>query len=110
MLKWIINILLFYALYKLFKGVTSKTTQTVEEPQGPTLGEELVEDPQCGVYVSRQHAIKGPDGTMFCSRECLEAYKNPKNTDTGEDGEPGKESNASKESKAGKTGNSGEEG
>lgn len=74
MLKWIINILLLYALYKLVKGFSSPKPVEAEHKPDPD-SSEMVEDPQCGVFVTKESAIKGPGGTWFCSRECLDAYK-----------------------------------
>jgi hypothetical protein len=42
---------------------------------GEIRGGELVEDPQCGVYIPKEGAIPGPDGRYFCSQECLDAYR-----------------------------------
>ena len=35
---------------------------------------ELVEDPQCGVYIPRDAAVMNSNGVPFCSQECLEAH------------------------------------
>jgi YHS domain-containing protein len=41
-------------------------------------GEEMVKDPNCGVYLPRSSAIsflKGREHLYFCSEECREEYK-----------------------------------
>ena len=70
---WIIILvgLLYLALRELF-GIGTRADQTGEE------GEEMVKDPQCGVYLSRRSAVHlrriGKD-LYFCSEECKEKYK-----------------------------------
>ncbi len=83
MLKWIFNLALLYLVYRLIKGFSSKPSveeKAGTEKQKPTAksGDELVEDPQCGVYTPKSTAIKGANGHYFCSTECAEAYKNSK--------------------------------
>ena len=76
MLKWIINILLIYFVYKLVRSVMGSSSKEpkarVERNDG---SEELVKDPNCETYVTISSAIKGPDGEYFCSKECVEEYK-----------------------------------
>lgn len=90
MLKWLIVIGLAYLFYRLMTsdGKEAKKAEGTRRPeftawqrpmgggQPPDIkGGELVEDPQCGVYVPKESAIAGPDGKWFCSRECLEAWQ-----------------------------------
>ena len=43
---------------------------------GPIVqGGELVQDPQCGVYVPKETAVKGRGGAYFCSEACREAHQ-----------------------------------
>ena len=81
MLKWIINILILVGIYKLVKSLTGPKAPKAPEdtPKKPEeLSEELVEDPQCGVYVPKSVAVKGPEGKLFCSEECAEKYRKKK--------------------------------
>jgi uncharacterized protein len=68
MLGWV----LYRALGKLMgKGTPDSGGQKRE-------GEEMVCDPQCGVYIPQGSAIKRRikgDTVFFCSRECVEKYR-----------------------------------
>ena len=68
-------ILLFYYLVKSF--FTPKNTLT--KKNGPIIDDEMVKDPNCGVYIPKKEAtekkIKG-EKHFFCSKECYEEYKN----------------------------------
>jgi hypothetical protein len=82
MLKWIINGLLLYGAYKLFTSIKGDSSSKVEKKKASSRDKtregDLVEDPQCGVYIPVEHAVKGPGGKRFCSEECAEAFKNRK--------------------------------
>ncbi|PLX43145.1 MAG: hypothetical protein C0608_00360 [Deltaproteobacteria bacterium] len=75
-MKWIINILLIYLVYKLVKSVMGSSSKEPKARVSKKDGsEELVKDPNCETYVPISSAIKGPDGKYFCSKECIEEYK-----------------------------------
>ena len=65
------------AIFLLFKRVFApsgriKNGEEVDERLG-----RLVQDPNCGVYVDNQEAVrvKVPDGELFfCSKECANTY------------------------------------
>ena len=83
MLKWIINGLLIYGAYKLFKGLKGgsapdKKGKASSGSSEQTREGDLVEDPHCGVYIPVDQAFKGAGGNLFCSKECADAYKNSK--------------------------------
>lgn len=70
---------LVWLLYKLIQGL--KPGPRVGGPRRPSRttspkleGGELVQDPQCGVYIPAEGAVRGPDGHLFCSTECRDAY------------------------------------
>ena len=67
--------LLLYAGYRIFKGlITPKPNAASVEP----VSEETVQDPVCGVYLSRSDAVIGNlEGTRhyFCSMGCLEKFR-----------------------------------
>ncbi len=72
---------LVWWLVRLVKGLISPArTQTQGRPQasGELPGGELVQDPQCGVYIPKETALKGPGGQLFCSSECRDAYRDRK--------------------------------
>ena len=68
---------LLYRLYKAIRGPARVTSRTRPETQrGGTLDAgELVQDPQCGVYIPKETAVKGPDGNLFCSEACRDEYQ-----------------------------------
>lgn len=71
-LVWLIlGVALIWALRELLGGGTPDTGNREGE------GEEMVRDPQCGVYLphssARKRRIRG-NTVYFCSRECEEEY------------------------------------
>jgi YHS domain-containing protein len=78
--KLIIGIVVTYLLYKLIRGgfpaVGGKPGPA--KIKNPTVGEELVEDPECHAYVPVSQAVRLEiDGkkVYFCSQKCLEQYR-----------------------------------
>ena len=78
----LIRLLLFVlaglGAYLLFRRVIANPRRTLREDamRDDRLGR-LVQDPQCGIYVDSQEAVrrKVPDGDLFfCSRACADAY------------------------------------
>lgn len=79
MIRLLLLAALVWLLYRLVKGLFQPQLHGPRRaPGGQLQGGELVQDPQCGVYVPKQTALKGPEGLYFCSRECLEAYREKK--------------------------------
>ncbi len=80
----LVLIYLFYRVIRLFHrqrpvGVGSQQIKKVKNM--PTVGEDLVEDPNCHTYVPVSQAYrKEIDGKnhYFCSKECCEAYVSEK--------------------------------
>ncbi|TLN06273.1 hypothetical protein FDZ71_11090, partial [bacterium] len=86
MIKILIQIFLFYILYRIIKEMLfgdekpKKKIFREKEPEAeaftpkepPRAREELVQDPECGVYVPKNSSISS-GGDYFCSPECLEA-------------------------------------
>lgn len=70
LLFFILTVILYWALKELFSKGGGK--------DGPgTAGEEMVKDPNCGVYLPRSSAVtfgKGSRRQYFCSEECRKAY------------------------------------
>lgn len=83
MIKLLFNILLVVGFVYVLKEMFSSGKPTKPAPKPPPKpapraekdAELLIQDPQCGVYVPVTHAVKGTDGRMFCSEECLNAFK-----------------------------------
>jgi YHS domain-containing protein len=73
MLIWLI---LIYVGYKIIKGFMAQ--KQVEEPPPKSPVDDAVQDPVCGVYVTREDAVVGKvegERIYFCSMECLEKYR-----------------------------------
>ncbi|UCG39053.1 MAG: hypothetical protein JSV00_02105 [bacterium] len=71
---WLVILLaaLYWALRQIFRA---PPRQRGPSPAG---GEEMVKDPQCGVYLPQSRAIErrmGGRRFYFCSRECERAYR-----------------------------------
>ena len=68
---------LVWALVKLVKGLKPgpRPKPRPRAPEGLIQGGELVQDPQCGVYVPKETAVRGADGRFFCSPACRDAFE-----------------------------------
>jgi len=84
MIRLIITIVIIYLVFRLVKGLFLPSGKRKENfPRKPASieGEDLVKDPYCGTYVPVSSAnklrINGED-LYFCSKECLEKYKEQK--------------------------------
>ena len=65
-----------YSLLRSFLRVLPGHRGSPPAAKGPR-GEEMVQDPHCGIYVDSKEAVrrKVPDGELFfCSKTCAEAY------------------------------------
>ncbi len=79
-LKFVILIIVFYLLFRLFKKGSPKVGRSDDHGrfQKSVTGEELVEDPVCHTYIPVSNAVKlEKEGKTiyFCSQKCLEKYK-----------------------------------
>ncbi|TAL17723.1 hypothetical protein EPN96_04160 [bacterium] len=76
MIKLAVLIFLGYIAYKILSEAFfgSEEEKPKHRPAG-AVKDELVQDPQCGVYIPKSSALKRGDGRYFCSRECLEAWE-----------------------------------
>lgn len=75
-LRLIIGVVVVYLLYKLVKGWL--VFRSSPKTDLPAAGEDLVEDPLCHTYVPVSNALKAEIAgktVYFCSRKCLELYK-----------------------------------
>lgn len=81
MWRYVILAICAYVLYKMFLGdrkhkAAQKAAQpTPAAPAAP--GEEMVKDPICGAYVSKEGNIRVRDGETvlhFCSYDCRDVY------------------------------------
>ncbi|MCS6285982.1 MAG: hypothetical protein H8K08_11175 [Nitrospira sp.] len=69
---------LLVVLFVLLKGVYRSSKQS-GRPAGPPLdGDQMVQDPVCGVFVPRKTAVVQQVGNLtncFCSQECAEKFQ-----------------------------------
>lgn len=80
MWKFIILIVAGFVLYKMFTSEQKrKTKASQKETDRLKATGELVQDPQCGAYVSVDSDIRVREGELvhrFCSYECRDKYLN----------------------------------
>jgi uncharacterized protein len=83
MIRLLLLALLFFLGYSLydviFRPLSGRGKPLPKEKTSQ--GEDMVRDPQCGVYIPRGDAIeKVVNGKkrFFCSRECLDAFLDQK--------------------------------
>lgn len=77
----IVRLLLFAALiwllYRLIK--TLKPEPRIRDASRRSNrrleGGELVQDPQCGVYIPKETAVTDANGRHFCSEACRDAFR-----------------------------------
>ncbi len=79
-----IKILLLFALgyfawraIKKISGDGGRIGASRKNDSPPAMDADMVQDPQCGVYVTREGSVRAEiDGRklFFCSRECKEKY------------------------------------
>ncbi len=65
-----------WSLYWALRGLLRGDSPSRRDQKGE--GEEMVRDPQCGVYIPHSNALKRRvrgETVFFCSRECEGAYK-----------------------------------
>lgn len=90
MIKLVIFLVAAYAIYRLFKNDFLKKKQQKEMEEQAAQAEqvaagEMVQDPECGTYVSLEDSISVRDGKRvyhFCSYECRDKFL--KRLETGE--------------------------
>jgi len=66
-------ILVIYYLLRGHKPHSKRGRKTKDESS--LKGVDLVQDPQCGVYVPKTTAIRGRNGMFYCSKECRDAHR-----------------------------------
>jgi len=92
MMRFILFLLLAYCGYLLWRYVKKKVLLPEQDrgqaaKQGHPTVAELVQDPQCGVYVVKDKAVKDKIGgkeVYFCSETCRSRYIERKKEDSEE--------------------------
>ena len=78
MWKWLILILVGYALYRMFMNDRKKSGEdTKKEKEHLIATGEMVKDPVCGAYIDSDSNITVRDGKTvhrFCSYECRDEF------------------------------------
>lgn len=95
MWKWLILILVGYALYRMFMNDRKKSGEdTKKEKEHLIATGEMVKDPVCGAYIDSDSNITVRDGKTvhrFCSYDCprrvLEAHRKAAREDRRDDDE-----------------------
>lgn len=79
-MKFLLLLLLFWIVAKVLRNLTEPVRRQAApdprrtNPNGRITGGELVQDPQCGVYVPKDTALRGSGGRYFCSESCRDAF------------------------------------
>ncbi|MBU2548422.1 MAG: hypothetical protein KKB20_08445 [Proteobacteria bacterium] len=83
-IRWFLIVALFYLIYRVLRGMIFAARPPVSGPTRPEPGrvdtertEDLVRDPQCGVYFPRSEGLASMvDGQVlyFCSQGCRDRY------------------------------------
>ena len=78
MLKWIVILVCGWFLYKMFTNDSRKKAEQKQETEKHKASTgEMVKDPVCGAYVSRDQQIRVRSGDTlhhFCSYECRDSF------------------------------------
>jgi len=82
MTRLVLLIVLLYLLYRLIKMVIGgprleRSREGGKQKKKERIEDEMVKDPQCGVYVPKREAVTakvGGEKIYFCSEDCKEAF------------------------------------
>lgn len=78
MWKWLILVVIGYALYRMFiNDRLKKTEDKNQEKERLVATGELVKDPECGAYIDADSSITVRDGDnvhRFCSYDCRDKF------------------------------------
>jgi len=82
--RWVAIVILFYLIYRVLRslflpGMPSSGDDALGRPDRPSAdeAEELVADPECGIYLPRKEALEAwVEGRteFFCSAACRDRY------------------------------------
>jgi YHS domain-containing protein len=82
LIRLLLYVFMFVGAYMLLRKLLSpaaRTAQTATEPPRPV--SQLVQDPQCGVYLDVNDAVQrtvGNGKVFFCSESCANAWMTKK--------------------------------
>jgi YHS domain-containing protein len=82
--RWVAIVILFYLIYRVLRslflpGTSNSGDDALGRPVRPSANgaEELVADPECGIYLPRKEALEawvGGRTEFFCSAACRDRY------------------------------------
>jgi YHS domain-containing protein len=79
MSRLLVIIILAAVVYVVIKGLQWLVFKSRTGPLArPIRGDEMIQDPACGLYIPKTKAIEGRVGGgtyFFCSPQCLEKYR-----------------------------------
>ena len=79
LLRYILIGLIIYLVYWALKNLLrGRRGDSVQAPAPPPEVEEMVQDPVCGVYISKDSAVtesRGGTQYYFCGEECRSKFK-----------------------------------
>jgi YHS domain-containing protein len=79
LVRLILSLIGFFLIYTVFQMIKQVLLKPPAPPREKTTrGEEMIQDPECGTYVPRNHAVTAQvKGTThyFCSTACREKYQ-----------------------------------
>ena len=76
MIRLIIYFTIIYFAINLIKALISPKKN--DQSKNNNAGEDMVEDPYCGIFIPKSSAIEkksGGEKLYFCSKECWQQYK-----------------------------------
>lgn len=88
-IRLIFTIIIVYLVYRLIRRIllpSGKEQSTFSRNPSSVHGEDLVRDPYCGTYVPVSNASKAiinGEEFYFCSKECIEKYRERENNKAG---------------------------
>lgn len=78
MIRFLLLLLVLWVIVKILRSLVSQAPRRPRpgsaRPGRRVSGGELVQDPQCGVYIPRETAVRGTGGHSFCSEACRDAF------------------------------------
>ena len=76
-MRLLVFLLAAWAAWLILRGLARRLLGPSEPPVAPEGGEELVQDPVCGMFVSRREAVRMREGGRtyyFCGKGCRDAF------------------------------------
>ncbi|MBI4773121.1 MAG: YHS domain-containing protein [Deltaproteobacteria bacterium] len=88
MIRLVLLIVSLYVLYRLIKAVMSgprleRSREVGKQKRKERIEDEMVKDPQCGVYLPKREAVTAKVGgkkIYFCSEDCKETFLDAQRT------------------------------